>query len=356
VNAPFLPAPITVRKAELADPTALRRIDAWVSTRADAEPFHRPQWSVGVERGCRQRSHFLVAQDCAGAITGCLPLVEIRSFLFGNALVSTGFGTGGGILADDEATAEALAAEAWSIAGARGCGSVELRGGRLPQAWPIKSDVYAAFSCRAEGDERALLASIPRRQRAEIRKALALGLDVTAGNDRRHRDAFYRVYSESVRNLGTPIFSAALFDAMAEAFGDAADMLVVWAGGAPVSAFFNFYMGATAYAYWGGGTAEARRFKANDLVYFAFIRHAAARGCLVVDFGRSKLGTGACDRKRIWSFDERPLVYAVRTAEGVEPREINPLSPKYRLQVDLWRRLPLPVANRLGPLIARGLG
>ena len=85
------------------------------------------------------------------------------------------------------------------------------------------------------------------------------------------------------------------------------------------------------------------------------MRRAIARGCTRADFGRSKVGTGAWSRKRIWGFDETPLVYAVRSADGAA-REINPLDAKYRLKVEAWKRLPLWAANRIGPLLARGLG
>jgi FemAB-related protein (PEP-CTERM system-associated) len=345
---------LTVRPADLRREGA--RIDAFVRSRPEAEPFHRPKWIAAVERGCRQRGHYLVAEDAGGALVGVLPLTEIRSFLFGNAMVSAGFATGGGILATTEAAAAALADEAWRLSRARGCASAELRGGVIPAGWQPQEGVYAAFSTPAIEDEAALLAAIPRRQRAEIRKALGFGLEVSVGRDAAHVEPFRRIYSESVRNLGTPVFPAGLFRAMAEGFGEDCDVLLVSKDGEALGGFFNFYLGDTAYAYWGGGTAEARRWRVNDLVYFEFIRHAARRGCTVADFGRSKLGTGACDRKRIWGFEERPLVYSLRTARGAAAREINPLDPKYRARIDLWRRLPLPVANLFGPLIARGLG
>jgi hypothetical protein len=86
------------------------------------------------------------------------------------------------------------------------------------------------------------------------------------------------------------------------------------------------------------------------------MRHARQRGCTAFDFGRSKLGTGAFAYKKNWGFEPRPLGYAVRTVNGAEPREVNPLSPRYRMQVAMWKKLPLWVANRLGPPLARGLG
>lgn len=345
-------AAIGVRALDLADRNESARIDAFVAEHPDATLFHRPQWSRAVERGCGQRAHYLVAER-GGALVGCLPLTEIRSHLFGNAVVSAGFGTGGGVLGEG---AEPLARAAWALAGARGCGSAELRGGPVPAGWEAAAGTYASFSRRLPDGDAALLLDIPRRQRAEVRRALASALETSAGCDRRHLDAHFRVYSESVRNLGTPVFPRRLFEAALDEFGADADINVVWKEGRPLAALFNFYFRGTCQPYWGGGTREARRWRANDLVYFDVMSRAIARGCARADFGRSKVGTGPWARKKIWDFEEMPLVYAVRAADGGRPRDINPLDPKYRLRVAVWRKFPLFLANRLGPLIARGLG
>jgi FemAB-related protein (PEP-CTERM system-associated) len=342
MNAPAPRLAVSVREADLAAERA--RIDAFVAEHPEGQVFHRPQWSRAVERGCGRRAHFLLAER-GGALVGLLPLTEIRSALFGNALVSAGFATGGGILGDG---ASQLAQAAWAL----GFPSIELRGGPVPEGWEAKAGTYANFSRDLPGDAEALLAQIPKRQRAEVKKALGASLTTSAGSDRRHRDAHFRVYSESVRNLGTPVFPRGLFEAALDEFGDEADLAVAWQDGRPLAALLNFYFKGAVQPYWGGGTAAARKARANDLVQFDVMRRAIARGCVRADFGRSKIGTGPWSRKRIWGFEETPLTYAARGAR----REMNPLNPKYRLQVAAWSRLPLWVANRIGPLVSRGLG
>ena len=351
-------APITlpsIRAADLHDPGECVRIDAFVREHPAGTIFHRPHWSRAIERGCGQRAHYLVAER-AGALAGLLPLVEVRSRLFGHAMVSVGFGTGGGLLAESEAVEDLLAEAGWALAERRGCPTLELRGGRIPAGWVSSEGAYANFERALPADEQTLLQSIPRRQRAEIRRAQEFGLESSAGCDARHCDAHFRAYGESVRNLGTPIFPRRLFEAALAEFGEEADAVVVWKDGRPLSSILNVYYKDTCHAFWGGGTAEARRWRANDLVYFEVLKRAIARGCRRADFGRSKLGTGPWHRKRIWGFEETPLVYGVRAAAGAAPREINPLNPKYRLRIAAWQRLPLWLANRLGPMIARGLG
>ena len=346
---------LAVRPAELGDAAERARIDAFVAAHPDGSLFHRPQWSRAVEQGCGQRARYLLAEQ-GGTLLGCLPLTQLRSRLFGHALVSAGFGTGGGILAETDQAGDALAAAAWQFAEETGCASLELRGGALPNGFARREGHYSRFERDLPADGETLLKSIPRRQRAEVRRAFGSDTTTSAGSDKTHCDAHFRVYAESVRNLGTPVFPRRLFEAMLEAFPGEAEVVAIWHAGRPVSTHFTFYYKGTALPYWGGGTREARACRGNDLVFYEVMRRGIERGCTRVDFGRSKVGTGAWQRKRNWGFDEVPLVYGVRTADGVAPREINPLNPKYRLKIAAWQRLPLWAANRLGPVIARGLG
>lgn len=348
---------MSVRLADLVEPAECARIDAFVREHRDASPFHLTGWSRGVERGCRQRAHFLIAEGANGALAGVLPLTEMRSRLFGNALVSAGFAVDGGVLAHDEATTRALVDGAWALAGRRGCPVLELRGGPVADAgWHLDEDTYVGFARPLAADDEAELKAIPRKQRAEVRRALGNDLTVESGSSARDRGAHYAVYAESVRNLGTPVFPRALFGAVLDELGEAADVLTVRHKGQPVASVLSFYFNRSVYPYWGGGTFAARGLRANDLMYFALMRHARERGCTRFDFGRSKAGTGAAAFKKNWGFDPHPLAYAVRTAAGAAPRAINPLSPRYRLQVAAWKKLPLWLANGLGPPIARGLG
>lgn len=345
-------AGFSVRLADLGDPDECRRIDGFVADHPEAELFHRPAWTRGVERGTGQAARYLIAEDPAGRLTGLLPLTRIRSPIFGSALVSTGFGVGGGIVAGTGMAVEALAAAAWSIAERENIPSVTLRGGRIPEGWRREEGVYAGFLRDLPGSGEAILQSIPRKQRAEVRRSLALGLDVSHGLDRAALEDHYRVYAESVRNLGTPVFPRSLFESMAREWGEDCGILTIRSGGRPVASVFSLYFKGVVHPYWGGGTREARALRANDLLYYSLMRHSAARGCTGFDFGRSKAGSGAWAFKKNWGFTPRPLAYATRGAR----RDVNPASPRYRLQTAAWRRLPLALANRLGPLLARGLG
>lgn len=346
-----------IRHADLSDAAHARAIDAYVALHPEGSAFHRPAWTRAVERGCNQTAHYLVAGE-GGRIKGVLPLTEMHSPLFGRALVSAGFAVGGGPIADDPAIAEELAEAGWALAGRLSCPSLELRGGTVPrgEGWHVEEGVYADFARPLAGDDEAELLAIPRKQRAEVRRAQGYELDVRMGKGPRDRADHYAVYAESVHNLGTPVFPRSLFDAVLDGFGEDSDILTVSHHGEPLASVLSLYHKGVVLPYWGGGTRAARTWRANDLMYYALMLHARKRGCTAFDFGRSKLGTGALAFKKNWGFEPQPLAYAARTADGQEPRQINPLSPKYRLQIALWQRLPLGVANRLGPWISRGLG
>ncbi|WP_033073689.1 FemAB family XrtA/PEP-CTERM system-associated protein [Sphingopyxis sp. MWB1] len=361
ILAPTDDAPVSARPGPagatpLSDGAAW---DAYVAAHPDATPFHSRAWCEAITRATGHQCHLVSARDGSGQLTGLLPLHHIRSPLFGEALVGSGFAVGGGLLADDPAVAATLAKDAVDIARHLKLPSVELRGGTVPQheGWRAEGDVYAGFARDLAAYDEAELLAIPRKQRAEVRKALASSLRVTTGRDADERRDHYRVYATSVRNLGTPVFPRALFDAVLDAFGDDADILTVRdEGGRAVASVLSLYWRGTVMPYWGGGLAEARRLRANELMYYALMNHARARGCTRFDFGRSKCGTGPFAYKKNWGFEPRPLVYARWLAPGEKPRDTNPDSAKYRLQVDLWKKLPLWAANRIGPLIARGLG
>ncbi|WP_295530885.1 FemAB family XrtA/PEP-CTERM system-associated protein [Novosphingobium sp. Chol11] len=352
MNAPFRPVRAHVRLAHPEDRAAIAR---FVADDPEATPFHRAAWMEAITAATGHGSHLLLA-EADGVIAALLPLHAAHSPLFGRALVSCGFAVGGGMLGD-AAHATALFTAATELAGRLSCSSIEVRGGPMPAAegWHIKRDSHAGFVLRLAADDAAQLTAIPRKQRAEVRKGLANAMEVEIGSDAAARAAHYAVYAESVRNLGTPVFPRALFEAVMDRFGADADILTVVHQGTAVASVLSLYHRGAVMPYWGGGVQAARTLRANDVVYYALMCHARQRGCDRFDFGRSKTDTGAYHFKRNWGFEPLPLAYAQWTAHGAAPRDVNPLSPRYRARIAVWQKLPLWAANRLGPLISSSL-
>lgn len=347
-----------VRKADLCDPGERARLASFVRDHPHGTPFHLPAWLTAVEQGTGNTAHALVCER-GSDLTGYLPFHEIHSPIFGRLLAASGFGVGGGVLALPAAETQPLFAALEELALRYSCPAIDLRGGTLPEGragWSVRRESHCGFVRPLAADDEAELLAVPRKQRAEVRKGLANDLDVTVGRSPADLEAHYAVYATSVRNLGTPVFPRALFAAVLAEFGEAADILTVSHGGKPVASVLSLYHGGAVMPYWGGGTQAARSLRANDRMYFELMRHARRRGCTHFDFGRSKTGSGAHHFKRNWGFEPEPLVYASWTAPGSEPRDADPTSARHALQIALWQKLPLAIANRLGPVIASGLG
>jgi FemAB-related protein (PEP-CTERM system-associated) len=330
------------------------RWEAFVATCPEATFFHRAGWKRVIEESLGHRTHFLYAEDAAGEIVGILPLVYIRSAVFGRSLISTAFCVYGGPAVTSPEAGNALTERAVEIGNALRVGHLEYRS-RVPSqsGWPCKSSLYATFRKRIDPDPEKNMLAIPRKQSAMVRKGQKAGLVSEIDGD---VERLHAIYAESVRNLGTPVFPKRYFAALQREFGDDCEVLTVTSGGRPISSVMSFFFRDEVLPYYGGGLDGAREVAANDFMYWEVMRRACARGCGLFDFGRSKFGTGAFDFKTHWGFDPEPLHYEYCLLRAKELPDINPLNPRFRLFIAAWKRLPLPVANVLGPWIAPDLG
>lgn len=316
--------------------------------------FHLSGWKGVIERSFGHTTYYLYVKR-QGLIEAVLPLVHIKAPLLGNSLVSAAFCVYGGAAATTPEAVSALDKGARSLAEKLDVDYLEYRHlHRQAYEGAIeKSDVYVTFRRPIDPEVDKNLLAIPRKQRAMIRKAQKFNLRAEIDTD---CNRLFAVYSESVRNLGTPVFSRRYFNELKKEFGRDCEILMVYDGREPVSGVMSFFFRDEVLPYYGGGTRRARDLAANDLMYWEVMRSACERGYRVFDFGRSKRGTGAFDFKKNWGFVPQPLAYHYILRRGQEVPNINPLNPKFRLFIETWKRLPLPLANVLGPNIVRYLG
>jgi FemAB-related protein (PEP-CTERM system-associated) len=328
------------------------RWDAFVESAPDATFFHLSAWKRVIETAFGHRTYYLIAERDQ-IVTGVLPLTLVKTRLFGRSLISNAFSVYGGPVATDLDSLQALEAAAVELKQKLGVPVLEFRSWAETRAhWPCRRDLYAGFRKPIDPSVDKNMRAIPRKQRAMVRKGVQNGLKSELDDD---VDRLYRVYSESVRNLGTPVFSKRYFEILRTVFPTQSDIVTITSGGEAVASVLNFYFRDEVLPYYGGGTEHARRLAANDFMYWEVMRRACERGYRSFDFGRSKVGTGAYDFKRYWGFEPTPLAYQFHLAPGHDIPDLNPLNPKLRLFVALWKRLPLAVATRLGPPIVRGL-
>lgn len=336
-----------------------QRWDAYVDQCPQATFFHRAGWQRVLRQAFGHRTWFYYVER-AGVIEGILPLGEVRSRVFGHWLGALPFCVYGGIAASSDEARAMLDQAAQALARELGVGHLEYR--NIARSHPgdpgwIAKPLYVTFRKAIVADDEQNMNAIPRKQRAMVRKGIKFGLQGEVDQD---VGRFYAAYARSVHRLGTPVFSRRYFALLKETFGDDCEVRVITHHGARdgelVAGVLSFFFRDQVLPYYGGGLDNARALAGNDFMYWNLMQASAARGMRLFDFGRSKLGTGAFDFKKNWGFEPEPLDYEVKLIAASAVPENNPLNPKYRLFIQMWQRLPLPVANMLGPHIVKNLG
>ena len=350
---PDSPPVTNIQRLSLNDACAALRWDRFVMDCPAATFFHRAGWQRILSRVFRHDTYYLYA-EIDGQIAGVLPLAHVRSLLFGNSLVSLPFAVYGGVAATNDAAATLLEDEAQRLARRLRVDHLELRHVDARHAdWP-RQDLYVTFRKAILPDEEANLLAIPRKQRAMVRKGIKNGLrsDIDPGVDR-----FFALYADNVHRHGTPALPKRYFQALRDEFGADCDVLTVSAAdGRPLSSVLSFYFRDEALPYYAGDDEAARDLAANDFKYWELMRRSCLRGLKVFDYGRSKQGTGPYAFKKNWGFEPTPLHYEYCLYRRDAVPQNNPANAKYRFLIETWRRLPIGMANWLGPLVVRSLG
>jgi len=352
VCSPRREAATPVRVRDFA-PEDEARWEAFVDRCSEATFFHRIGWREILQSCFSHRARYLVAERGA-EIVGVLPLAEVKSLLFGHALVSLPFCAVAGVAACEPQAATALHRAAQALGRRIGAQHLELRNAAAREpGWPRQA-LYAGFRKALLPEVEANLLAVPRKQRAMVRKGIKHGLasELDPGVER-----FFSLYADNVHRHGTPPLPKRYFEALRRTFGAAAEVLTVVNGaGKPLSSVLSFYFRDEVLPYYAGDCIAARDLAANDFKYWELMRRACERGFRVFDFGRSKQGTGPFDFKKNWGFEPAPLAYEYCLYRRSSIPQNNPLNPKYRALIALWRCLPIRVANLVGPHLVKSLG
>lgn len=343
-------ATLTVRPCTDAD---RERWDGFVFACPDATFFHRFGWREIFATVFRHRTHYLLAER-GGEIVGVLPLVELRSLLFGHSLQSLPFAVYGGVAATDAQAVPALHRAAADLGRQLGVSHLELRNRVAAEpTWP-RSDLHVTFRKAILPEVEANLLAIPRKQRAVVRKGIQRNLrsEIDPGVER-----FFALYADNLHRHGTPPQPKRYFEALRRVFGDDCEVLLAFSPeGEAVAGVMSFYFRDEVLPYYAGDLPAARDLGANDFKYWELMRRACERGLKVFDYGRSKRDTGSFDFKKNWGFEPTPLHYEYQLYTRDSVPQNNPANPKYQRAIEVWRRLPRGLVNAVGPALARHLG
>ncbi len=339
-------------KYEISTSIPGKEWDQYVTSHVRGTFFHLNAWQQIIHRIFKHKTYYVGAYK-NNKLIGILPLAHIKSRIFGNYVSSLPFCTTCGVLADSQQTSECLINYAIDLSTQQKVDYLELRNQEIiNNDWKTKK-LYVEFKKNISVDNDENLKGIPRKQRAVIRKAKKQGLNSKQENN---IDSFYYAYSNSVRNLGTPVFSKKYFQELINQFKDQCRILTIYKEDKIISSVMSFYYKDEVLPYYGGGASIARQLYANDFMYWELMRRSSQENIRVFNYGRSKINTGSYRFKKHWGFEPLPLHYQYKLLNSDDIPDLSPANPKYKMAINLWKHLPLFVTNNLGPLVSRYLG
>jgi len=325
--------------------------DAFVRNQHGRTHFHLFGWQEVMRSTLGHETIYLATRN-AGALSGVLPLVRVKSALFGHYLVSMPFVNYGGPLGSAESV-RALSAEAVRIADGDGVKLLELRSAvELPLELPV-SHRKVTVVLDLPRDRDALMKGFPAKLRSQVRRPEKEGVSFSFGADQ--VDPFFAVFARHMRDLGTPTQGRRLFRTIARAFPEDAWFGCAWLKGEPIAAGAGFRWGREFEMTWASALSEFNRTAGNMGLYRAFMERAIAAGCERFNFGRCTPGSGTHRFKLQWGGREEALWWYQHTANGAPGATPSPDRGALRWAPSVWRRLPLAVATSLGPQIVRNI-
>lgn len=317
-------------------------------------------WQYIIKNVFKHKPFYLIAKE-GNKLSGIAPLFNVKSKLFGNSLISIPYLNAGGIIANNEDVKEKLLEEVYKIAEETKASYVELRHSKEvhfsdPNITSRSHKVSMQIELQKNPEE--LFNSFPPKLRSQIRRPSKSGMyaEVFCENNANFKaiNAFYKVFSEHMRDLGTPVYPKKLFSETINILGKKCKTIIIWFENIPVAAAITINEGNCTEIPWASSLRKYNTQSPNMLLYWEAIKHACFDGQEIFDFGRSSPDSGPYRFKTQWGAKPIPLHWYYKVFSGIAP-DVNPNNPKYNFMVNCWKKLPLSIANIIGPIITKGI-
>ena len=326
--------------------------EAFVESVPGATLGHADRWLSVLSRGLGHQDRSLVAER-GGDVCGVIPMMLLDHWFFGTFHVSLPWLDYGGIVADSPETSRHLFHAATEQARADGASFIELRSMEKGQLdLPAREDKVTLV---LELDPaETVWRRLEPKVRNQIRKAQKAGLTCEFGREELLSE-FYRVFAQNMRDLGTPVWGVALFQKILEAFPKTSEIALIRLGDKVIGGGLVLSFKDTVYMPSASSLREYFHLCPNNLLYWEVIKRACDHGYHTFDFGRSTVGSGTYYFKKQWGATVNPLHWQYVLLDGEDIPQLNPSNPRFKFFIEVWKRLPLSIANRLGPRIVKHL-
>ena len=326
--------------------------DGYVCSHPHSTNYHRFSWKKVIEKSFGHKTLYISARDEEKRIRGVLPLVHMKSALFGNFLVSVPFFNYGGVLSDDEKAEEAIRHKTGQILGEIGADYVEFRQLQRPEGDLPSKEHKVTMVLELQRDADLQWKTFDSKLRNQIRKAMKSGLEIKIGGNEL-LEGFYDVFSRNMRDLGTPVYSKSFFKNVIAIFPNSTKIFSVFSRGEVVASGIATWFKDTLELPWASSNRDYRSLCPNNLLYWEVIRYAIEHGFRKFDFGRSTPDEGTYKFKEQWGARPVQLYWQYLMRDGGTLPELNPKNPKYRRAIDIWKKLPVRLTRILGPGIVK---
>jgi len=321
--------------------------DDFVQKQAGWTPFHLYGWKRIMESVLSHECFYLAARDSSGRVQGVLPLVRVRSVIFGHFLISMPFLNYGGPLGTPDAV-RGLVERATLLAEQERVKLLELRSRvALPLDLPVSHrKITVVLDLPASAEQ--LWGALGSKLRSQIKRPQKERMEMRFGPD--EVEPFFAVFAHHMRDLGTPTHGKQLFRAMADEFGS-----TIWFGcayhqGNPVAGGAGFRWGGEFEMTWASALSAYNPIAPNMLLYWSFLERAIGDRATLFNFGRCTAGGGTHRFKRQWGSRDEPLWWYQRGSGAATP---SPDDPAFAWGPRIWRHIPVALATELGPHIVR---
>ncbi len=317
--------------------------------------YHLTGWKKVIEKSFSEKAYYLLSENKEKKIDGILPMVHLKSAIFGNFMISLPYFNYGGICADNEEVQRQLLEKGISIAKKGKAEHIELRDiGENRNSLPAKTNKVSMQLALPDSSEK-LFDSFPSKLRSQIRKPEKEGMYARIGKGE-ELESFYAVFSTNMRDLGTPVYSKKFFRNILEEFSQSAWICSVYSrNGEPAASGFLVGFRETMEIPWASSLRVFNRLSPNMLLYWNVLKFSCDGSYKTFDFGRSTREEGTYKFKAQWGAKPVQLYWHYWLRNGNQLPEINPKNPKYQLAIKMWQRLPVSLTRLIGPRIVKNL-
>ncbi len=339
---------------ELLAPQSYSEWDDYIINSSRSCLYHLSCWKDVIEKSFKHNTYYLMASDANKKIKGVLPLVRLKSILFGDYMVSLPFFNYGGPCGDDLETENELLNAAIDIGKAEGVSHIEFRDiQKRENNIPCKTEKVSMILELPDTPDK-LWESFDSKLRSQIKKPMKEGMAVETGGIEQLNN-FYEVFSKNMRDLGTPVYGKNFFENIFKSYPEQTKICTIKLKDTAVASGFLLGFQKRLEIPWASSLKEYNRFSPNMLLYWSVLKFAIENGYKQFDFGRSSADSGTYKFKEQWGAKPMQLYWHYWLSNGGKLPELNPHNPKYKTAIGIWKRLPVSLTKIIGPRIVKNL-